>query len=38
MAFRGDAAEDLEAHLSARVFAMRFAEFMNVMIGANTKR
>lgn len=38
MAFRGDVEESVDAYIDARVAAVRFAEFVNVMIGANTKR
>lgn len=38
MAYRGHVDEDLDSYLSARVAAMRFAEFVNVMIGSVTKR
>lgn len=38
MAFRGDVEESVESFIEARVGAIRFAEFVNVMIGAHTKK
>lgn len=37
MAWRGPVDEDLDSYISAKVAAIRFAEFVNVMIGAHTK-
>ena len=38
MAFRGEIDEPLDSYLAARTGAIRFAEFVNVMISANSKR
>jgi hypothetical protein len=38
MALRGPVDESLDSYVSARAGAIRIAEFVNVMIGANTKR
>jgi hypothetical protein len=38
MALRGEREESIDERVSARVAAIRIAELINVMIGANTKR
>lgn len=38
MAFRGVVDEDVDSYIAARAGAIRFAEFVNVMIGAHTKK
>ena len=38
MAYRGDVEETADSFIAARIGAIRFAEFVNVMIGAHTKK
>lgn len=38
LAFRGSVDESIEDYVGARVAARRFAEFVNLMIAANSKR
>jgi hypothetical protein len=38
MAFRGPVDESVDDYIAARVGAIRFAHYVNVMIAAHTKR